>query len=182
VSGPLDVDVALFVARERHVPSVSSPCSFGVRLVGGWALRANAGLAASWPPAQTKRRRRLARARFARTGWPPVPFFFATQQLQPPSRLVASQPSPTAAPIVSLLPALNGRWGAAWCRGWRGRGSGCRRGRRGGRRARRLTRLDAGRRFRAARRRAARRLWFATTPRLHPTPTKFPTFRMWRHT
>src|SRR4051812_45976036 len=89
---------------EYGTTMVSSPCSFGVSSVPVGASAAEGslpgscplGAAASSPGAWTT----------ARTGWPPVPFFLRHSSWSQPSRLVASQPSPTAAPIVSLLPPL----------------------------------------------------------------------------
>ena len=43
----------------------------------------------------------------ARTGCPPVPFFLRHNSCNHPSKLVASQPRPTAGPMVSLFPPLN---------------------------------------------------------------------------
>src|SRR5262245_59682410 len=43
----------------------------------------------------------------ARVGCPPVPFFLRQRSSRNPSLLVASQPSPTAAAMLSLFPPLN---------------------------------------------------------------------------
>src|SRR6188768_771790 len=93
---------------EYGTTMLSSPCSLGVissRASGPSASDAS-GLAASAPGSCPVGAAASPPCTTARTGCPPVPFFLRQSSCSQPSRLVASQPSPTAAPMVSLVPPL----------------------------------------------------------------------------